>query len=320
MRFANVSIDLDSIACYHAIHRIDAAPDPVAIHTVALPRFLDVFDEVGCKATLFVVAADTRHGEVAAVLRDAAARGHELASHSLHHPYDLRRWSAAAILAEIEQANELIASTTGVRPVGFRTPGYNVDDRILDALTTLGFAYDSSVFSSPAYYAAKGAVMGAMALFGRPSGSDMTHPAALRAPLDPYRPRRADFSRAGRGEDALPLWEFPIGVTPVGRLPVIGTTVCALPPAGATALCRWYRRGRAALQLELHGIDLLDDRDDAVTPALALRQRDTRRPWRSKREALVAFLREMQTEHTMLTLAAAARALDAAELPSPATP
>ena len=312
LRFANVSIDLDGIGCYHTIHRIDAPADPLAIYTVALPRFLDLFDEIGCRATLFVIASDTRHPEIADALRQAHAAGHEVASHTYHHDYGLRHRGGAAIRDEIRLAGDALEACVGARPVGFRTPGYNVDATILRVLADEGYRYDSSVFPSPTYYAAKAAVMGAMALAGRPSGSSMTHPHALRAPLQPYVPSRAAFGRSARGTAALPLWEVPVGVTPGLRLPVIGTTVCAVPPAAMGGLYRWFEAGQPSLQVELHGIDLMDATDAAVTPALAAKQPDVRRPWQQKRDSLASMLRLMARERTMLTLRDAV-----AQMPAP---
>ena len=51
---------------------------------------------------------------------------------------------------------------TGVR--GFRAPGYDVSPAMLDTLARLGYRYDSSIFPAPGYYAAKAAVMAALAI------------------------------------------------------------------------------------------------------------------------------------------------------------
>ena len=316
LRFANVSIDLDGLGCYHSIHRLDAAADPTVMYTVALPRFFELFDRTSVRATLFVIASDLRHEEVVSALREAVARGHEVASHTFGHPYDLRRWNETRIAREIERASDMIRDTVGVRPVGFRTPGYNVDTRIVRILSEQGYRYDSSVFPCPPYYAAKGAVMAAMAVAGRPSGSDMTHPAALSAPLQPYRPSRFNFARRGDRKHSLPIWEFPIGVLRGARVPVIGTTVGALGPRGARAFAKAFRVGQRALQFELHGIDMLDAHDAAIAPELAARQPDVRRSWNAKGAAYEAFISELGTTHPWMTLADAARELDRAAGPT----
>lgn len=317
VRFANVSIDLDGLGCYHAIHGLDAPADPTAIYRVAMPRFLELFEALGVRATFFVITADLAHSEAVDALGAALEAGHEVASHTHHHPYDLRGWNETRIAEEIALASDTIQRHLGLRPVGFRTPGYNVDTRILRILAEQGYRYDSSVFPCPPYYAAKGAVMAAMAAVGRPSGSSMTHPAALLAPLQPYRPSRIQFHRRAGDDLALPLWEIPVGVVPVARVPVIGTSVGALHPAAARALAATFGAGQPTLQFEMHGIDLMDRDDDAITPALAARQPDVRRSWTAKRDAFAALIETMGRTRPLVTLAEGADALTDAEEPSP---
>lgn len=306
--WGNVSIDLDGLGCYHTIHSLGLEADPTAIYRIALPRFLELWQTHGIRATLFVIASDLLHDDVVAALRDAMARGHEVASHSWGHLYNLRSHTWDQILRDFDRAEGAFEARLGVRPVGFRTPGYNIDERLMGVLESRGYRYDSSVFACPPYYAAKGAVMGVMAARGRPSGSSMTRAEALLAPIRPYRPARGRFW-SDRGRDVRGLWEFPIGVTPGLRLPVIGTTLGALPPAGARALYTAHALGQPAVQLEFHGIDLLDSSDACVLPELAARQPDVRRPVAAKRAAFDAYLGAMTASRAVLTLAEAAERL-----------
>lgn len=302
-RLANVSVDLDGLIHYHRIHALTAPADPVAIHTVALPRFLELFARHGIRATFFVITEDLQHAAVRDVLRDAQAAGHELASHTHRHPYNLREWSDRGIAAEIADAEEALQKHLGVRPLGFRTPGYNVDTRIVRILAERGYTYDSSVFPCPPYYLAKAAVMGALALKGTPSGSSMTDPATLFAPLQPYRPSRWNVARAGDRKHSLPLWEIPIGVTRIGRAPVIGTSVGALPVPAARALAKAFGFGQQTVQFEMHGIDLLGGDDPGVDPSLAARQPDLRRSWQSRYATFDAFFAQLGTAFSWTTLA-----------------
>jgi hypothetical protein len=137
------------------------------------------------------------------------------------------------------------------------------------------------------YYLAKAAVMGALRLAGRRSGSILGSPTILRAPLAPYRPDAGDVYRAGD----RPIVELPMAVTPWLRLPVIGTYVVAWPA--------WLRRRIVAsalrlpfFNLELHGIDLADADADGLPPALVRHQFDLRVPLARKLEALDATLAE----------------------------
>jgi peptidoglycan-N-acetylglucosamine deacetylase len=278
---ASVTIDLDGLDCYHAIHGLQPpAADPV--YDLALRRFLALLDELGAAGTLFVITRYVVHeGSAAENLRRAAAGGHELASHSHTHPYDLGDWGRLAIGAELDAASAVLERLSGRRPVGFRTPGYNVSEAVLDALEARAYRYDSSVFPCPPYYLAKAAVMAGMRLLGRRSGSSLTDPRALLAPLQPYRPRRGRFYRRA-ASGGRRLWEVPMSVLPGLRVPVIGTTLALFGSHRFALVYDLLRRRQPWLNLEFHGVDFLGADDPGVTPELLARQPDLRVPLAEK--------------------------------------
>jgi hypothetical protein len=211
--------------------------------------------------TLFAVGSDLARPEAARQLADARAKGHEIANHTLGHRYDLSRLDRDAIRAEIAGGIDAIERAAGERPVGFRAPGYTITDTVFDVLGELGVAYDSSVFPCPAYYGAKATVIGAMSIVGRTSRSIVDNPAVLLAPTVPYRVGRPYWTRGGG------MLELPIQVTRGLRLPFIGTYVTMAGPSGATWLTQMCV-GDPLVNLELHGIDVLDAADglDALRP------------------------------------------------------
>jgi peptidoglycan/xylan/chitin deacetylase (PgdA/CDA1 family) len=255
-RLCAISVDLDEIRHYYAIHA-QSVVDPLVAHAVydrALARFRDLAADNDVPLTLFVVASDLVRDENRAILRGWSAAGHELGNHTLDHHYDLSRRPIAEIHEQIERANELIFSATGQRPVGFRAPGYVMSDAVYRALSDVGMAYSSSVFPCPVYYAAKLAVMLGLRLSGRRSSSIVSGPGVLAAPRAPYRVGKP-YHRIGAG-----LLELPIAVTPGLRLPFIGTNLTLLGPSGALGLAKRLL-GQELINLELHGVDLLDVHD-----------------------------------------------------------
>jgi peptidoglycan/xylan/chitin deacetylase (PgdA/CDA1 family) len=288
-RVVSVSVDLDPVECYWRIHALPGAPPERARHAIlrrCLPRFAELFARHGVRATFFVVARDLdEDAEGRARLAQLAGDGHELASHTYSHPYDLVRLPSDAIAAEIDRAHGLIGACAGGAPRGFRAPGYAISSELIEMLRARRYRYDSSAFPSVAYYGAKAAVMGAMRLVGRKSGSILDTPRVLAAPLEPYRPAAgAPYSRAPAGE-AVDIVELPMTVTPLARLPVFGTSLVTAPG--------WMRRHLIAsamrapfFNLELHGIDLADADADEIPPALVARQPDLRRPLAHKLAAL----------------------------------
>lgn len=309
-----VSIDLDAIGCYYRIHGLGAAPAELE-HVVlerALPRAANLFASRGIHVTWFVVGRDA---DADAALPDRAARaasaarlavlaqhGDELANHSYSHPYELARLDDATVDAEIAGCDRVLRAITGAAPRGFRAPGYDLSSAMLDSLARRGYRYDSSIFPAPGYYAAKAAVIAALALAGRPSGAVLTDPRALAAPAVPYRPAMTAPWRRGQA----PLVELPVAVTPWARLPAIGTSLIVAPAPLRARLIAAMRR-RDFFNFELHGIDFADADRDGIPGELVARQPDLRVPIAEKLARLEALLDDIGRTWTFATLAEVAR-------------
>ena len=108
-------------------------------------EILDLFDEAEAKATFFTLGwVAQRHG---ALLREVAARGHEIASHGWDH----RRvftMDRASFGEDIAKARKAIEDAAGARVSGYRAPSFSIDQRTPWAFMELveqGYAYSSSV-------------------------------------------------------------------------------------------------------------------------------------------------------------------------------
>ncbi len=282
---AAVSVDLDEIGNYFAIHGLDAGASSHAVYDVAFARLLDWAGALSIPLTLFVVGEDLERRENVERLRAAHARGHEIANHSYSHKYDLVRRDYAEQIDEIARGADAIARAVGERPTGFRAPGYTVSDTLFLAMKECGVGYDSSVFPCPAYYAAKTTAIASIAMRGRKSRSIVDDPRVLTAPTRPYCVG-APYWKRGDG-----LREVPIQVTRGLRLPYIGTTLTLAGPRGTRVLTRMCV-GEPLVNLELHGIDVLDASDGLS--ALAPHQPDVRVSLQTKLDSLseaVAILR-----------------------------
>lgn len=305
MKLCAVSVDLDEVPCYHAIHGLPRPTDDSAqaVYTRAVPRLGELFTSLGIPATFFVIGRDLEASGVRSAVLDLSRAGHELGNHSHGHRYDLVRLSADVMREEVRAASDALSGVLGQRPVGFRAPGYTITDALFDVLVEEGFAYDSSVFPCPAYYGAKTGAIGLIAARGRSSRSIVDLPTVLLSPADPYFPARPYWRRAALGTSIV---ELPIGVTRGARLPFIGTTLSLLGPALSRLLAR-QMVGRPLVNLELHGLDLLDVADGLS--ALAPHQHDLRVPVPRKAAALravVETLRDAGYQFVTLRDAAAA--------------
>jgi len=304
-RLGAVSVDLDEIGCYHAIHGLPVRPDAAAhaVYDLALERIASFADELGIPLTLFAIGGDLGRERSAEALRALVEGGDvEVENHSFSHRYDLWRLSRAAIAADVRRGAEAIAAVTDRRPVGFRAPGYTVSDALFDALADEGVTFDASVFPCPPYQLAKLGAMAAMALRGRESAAVVGAPLPMmRAPAEPYRPGRPWWKPG-----ALPFVELPMAVARGTRLPLIGTSAALAGERGA----RWLTRGcigRPLVSFELHGLDFLDESDGLTD--LAPHQPDLRIPHEEKRRRLATVVRTLtESGYRMVTLSSAAGA------------
>lgn len=283
MKLCAVTIDLDEIGNYYAIHGLAPSSDGGAnpVYDIALDRLEQLARARNLPLTLFAIGADMARERNAERLRGFVRRGDEIGNHSLDHLYDLTRRDLSEMRRQVESGCTVLEGATGQRPRGFRAPGYTVTDELFEVLAACGVAWDSSVFPCPAYYGAKAVARLLMRLRGRQSRSVLDTPSVLRAPTRPYRVGRPYWQR-GQG-----ITELPIQVTRGTRLPFIGTTLTVAGPDRA----RWLTRqvvGEELVNLELHGIDLLDAQDGLEL--LGKHQHDLRVPLAQKLAALNAAL------------------------------
>jgi hypothetical protein len=304
---ASLSIDLDSLVHYRRIHGLPPAPppEPDPVYTLAAARFGALCDRLGVRGTIFCIGEELGSPVHSRAMADLAAAGHELANHSFSHDYRLTRAGPAELAAEVDRAAEAIARVAGRRPRGFRAPGYTLSAPLLAALAERGYLYDSSTFPALPYWLGKAGVMALLSLVGRPSRAILDRPRVLLAPRVPYRPRAGEpYARGGPNPaDALDLLELPVATGWLG-FPIIGTFVATLPTPLVRLLASRASdvRRRPLLNLELHGVDLLDASE--VPADLPPRQRDLRVPAARKIARIEAFVRSRDREWVTLEEAA----------------
>jgi peptidoglycan-N-acetylglucosamine deacetylase len=296
---AAISVDLDSLPHYCRIQGVDEdVLDERArtlVYRVAVPRFLELIAEAGVPATFFAIGA-----EVDPALRTAREAGVEIASHSHAHDYAMSRWPYERIAEDLAAAHDAVTAASGAPPVGFRAPGYTLSAPLLKAVAARGYAYDSSTYPATPYWLLKATVMGALKALRRPSRAILDSPRVLLAPTTPYRPSlEAPYARG----DAR-LVELPIAVTPLTRVPFIGTFAVMAPWRVVTAAFRALERAEL-FNFELHAVDVLDV-SDGIPAVLARQQRDLKVPATEKRARLSKLFRALRERSDCVTLQQAA--------------
>ncbi len=109
-------------------------------------RLLDLFDEHRARVTCFFlgwVAERYPH-----LVKEAAARGHEIASHGYAHRL-VYQSSRQEFFEDASRARRLLEDLAGTPVRGYRSAGFSVTEEtqwFFEALVEAGYAYDSSVF------------------------------------------------------------------------------------------------------------------------------------------------------------------------------
>ena len=260
---ASLSLDLDNKWSYLKTHGNPAWSDYPSYLPSVVPRILELLRDLDLRITFFIVGRDAAAPEHAAVMRAIVDAGHEVGNHSHSHEPWFHRYDDATVEREIADAEDAIAEATGVRPNGFRGPGYSLSAKLLDVLASRGYAFDASTlptFIGPlarAYYfmtsrlepeerAKRGALFGSVA--------------DALMPLRPYRWPTASG----------PLLEIPVTTMPIVRAPIHVSYQLYLAQYAESLTYAYFELAMRACVLTrtqpsllLHPLDFMGGDDDA---------------------------------------------------------
>lgn len=155
---APISLDLDNKWSYLMVHGDRAWKEYPTYLPTLVPRVLDFLDRRGMKITCFVVGRDATLPGHADLIGEIHRRGHRIANHSYEHRPWLHRYTPSQVTDELARSEEAIEAATGIRPQGFRGPGFSLTDEVIHQLAARDYLYDATVFPnilnplSRAYY------------------------------------------------------------------------------------------------------------------------------------------------------------------------
>ena len=149
-----LSFDVDGVS--GAINRNpDAARLPSLMSmreygpSVGTPRILDLMADYSIKASFYIpgYVAETHE----ALVGEIAGRGHEIAHHGYMHepPATLSRAQEEEVL---DKGIAIIERITGRKPLGYRSPSWELSEHSLALLADRGFEYDSSLMGNDIPY------------------------------------------------------------------------------------------------------------------------------------------------------------------------
>ena len=149
----SVHVDIDNIWIWEEESSLKIPYSQELMFDQALPTLLELFDKYSIKATFFVVGKDLRLESCKNFCLEADKKGHEIANHTTSHPLAVHQLSRREKEYEIRECDELISSTINKKPVGFRAPGYYIDQDMVDILIDCDYLYDTTVLPGVAVFA-----------------------------------------------------------------------------------------------------------------------------------------------------------------------
>jgi hypothetical protein len=145
--YAALSVDVDTVATHLQGYGYWGIRDDGLVYERALPRMLDLFGALGIRATFFVVVEDAlRYPDL---IRELMHQGHEVACHSLTHPFKISQLNESHLYDEIVYARSVLSQLTGQPVLGFRSPSWQLSERLMGMIAEAGYWYDATAYPSP---------------------------------------------------------------------------------------------------------------------------------------------------------------------------
>ena len=303
---ASVSLDVDNLWSYLKTHGDAGWESRPSYLDAFFPPLLDALDELGLRITFFCVGVDAAQRGNGRAFQSLISRGHEVGNHSFEHEPWLHLYPRDRLEADIAEAEDALAQATGVRPIGFRGPGYSWSRDLLEVLADRGYLYDASTLPTyigplaRAYYFWTARLTPAQRaerkqLFG-----------GFRDGLRPVKPYRWSLS-GGRI-----LLEIPVTTMPVLKAPFHLSYLLYLARVSESLMMSYLRAALAACRASrvepsflLHPLDLLGGdqvKELAFFPGMDL-------PGARKMVLFRKVLRALGERYRLVTMSQHARAI-----------
>ena len=308
--WATLSIDLDDRWAYRRAAGHEDWESSESYFDVTIPSIVRMLGDLGLPLTVFLVGRDLRCDRAIERIRNFRELPEvEFANHSWNHLPWMHTLTADQITAEIQQTHQSIERSLGVRPIGFRGPGFSCPDEVLRVLVDADYRYDASLFPTSMAPIARTVFLMRSKLRGAERKRAKKLYGGFRSMRQPNRPHR-------RAIDAEAIWELPVTTMPGLRTPMHMSYLVFLASKNSWLAKRYVRTALAACQrtgnppsMLLHPPDFIE-RDHASglehLPGIS---------WSP--EAKLSFVRwvlnEIRKDFEVLTLADGVRRLTAAE-------
>lgn len=221
---------------------------------VGLENFARFLEQYNAPATLFMVGQDFLREKSHPTIHEMVQRGYEIANHTHTHTQGFGHLRLDEMEYQLLEMERACIDVTGIKPIGFRSPGWNVTDRALPLLKKHGYQYESSVFPTTMMPLLKFLHWSSMSDRQALDRTTMGQFNYMFAPIQPYQCAEKKLGR--RGQNGLKV--FPVTVTPTLRIPFFATFLLS---TGIDLFRRSYTALKNAgfmIQFQFHLSDFVD--------------------------------------------------------------
>ncbi len=256
-KYCSISVDFEDLHFYSRTLGLSHPEKENSAYDKVIDRFIHLFQLMDIKGTFFLIGKDVlKAKDNKKAVRRLAENGHEVANHTMTHPFNFSRYGYHKKKDEILETGKMLEDITGKKVTGFRAPCYDIDEDMIDILEDAGYLYDSSVF--PCYYKALQQLIYILLCRGkyRRMGSFLTS----FMPNQPYIPGKKLHHDNGERK----IVEFPISMVPYIRFPFYSTVLFSTGVSFFNLQYSLVKKLRI-LTYELHSIDLADFTEDRIS-------------------------------------------------------
>ena len=274
-RIASITFDMDDLEDIVQGYGVNEHVRPV-VYERAVPRMLEILNDVGLKATFFVVGKGVEDRSSKRLLRTIADAGHEIGSHSFSHRF-LLDLTFEETREDIVRNSRLLSDIVGRKIVGYRSPALTLNGYLMEILIEEGYEYDSSVnptflFVGEWFYL----------FLSTPSKRNMPRLFHLKhgwAKSRPYHISPTSFFRSRSRGDMV---ELPISHVPFFNVPFYATFHFMFPFMYPLSKNIYFKNRQVVYHA--HALDFLDmERDNIPSTSCTCRHPGVAKPWHEKR-------------------------------------
>lgn len=293
VNIASITFDMDDLdVLTRGAYKINEPFSPV-VYRKAVPRMLELLDEVSLNASFYVIVKDINNSN-RKILREIHDAGHEIANHSYLHG-NLLGYSKEETRQDTIKSTKILSDIIGKRICGYRGPSLTHNNYLMETLVELGYEYDSSI--NPTFFFILEWIYIYLNHIGEKNILSYFWIKHALSKSFPYMISPPSFFKHVDDGD---LVELPISHVPYLNVPFYPTFHFMFPFTYSLFKKRFYKN--RFLVYHAHAIDFLDIDEDDV-PESFRKHPGISLPWSRKRSYFQRVFKEIRENYSRVVTA-----------------